>query len=235
MTDTEKNQLFTDVYELIDIYNEFSPLQNNGTFVFDAVKPCITEMIDYIIKDVNEAAALKDWLDSTDFWTAPASTRFHGDFKGGLSLHTLIVIKQSLVFAKPLLENFFTSQNGEKYTITAKDIFISALAHDFCKTGFYGVEYRNTKDISGNWIKQPFYKTKSDNRNLGHGNESVLMLLDIMPTMIKNRPVLEAISRHMGFSDLSDSDGYNYSNFLENPLVLLLQLADQSAANWFNA
>lgn len=235
MTDTEKNQLFTDVYELIDIYNEFSPLQNNGTFVFDAVKPCITEMIDYIIKDVNEAAALKDWLDSTDFWTAPASTRFHGDFKGGLSLHTLIVIKQSLVFSKPLLENFFTSQNGEKYTITAKDIFISALAHDFCKTGFYGVEYRNTKDISGNWIKQPFYKTKSDNRNLGHGNESVLMLLDIMPTMIKNRPVLEAISRHMGFSDLSDSDGYNYSNFLENPLVLLLQLADQSAANWFNA
>lgn len=235
MTDTEKNQLFTDVYELIDIYNEFSPLQNNGTFVIDAVKPCITEMIDYIIKDVNEAAALKDWLDSTDFWTAPASTRFHGDFKGGLSLHTLIVIKQSLVFAKTLLENFFTSQNGEKYTITAKDIFISALAHDFCKTGFYGVEYRNTKDISGNWIKQPFYKTKSDNRNLGHGNESVLMLLDIMPTMIKNRPVLEAISRHMGFSDLSDSDGYNYSNFLENPLVLLLQLADQSAANWFNA
>lgn len=235
MTDTEKNQLFTDVYELIDIYNEFSPLQNNGTFVFDAVKPCITEMIDYIIKDVNEAAALKDWLDSTDFWTAPASTRFHGDFKGGLSLHTLIVIKQSLVFAKPLLENFFTSQNGEKYNIFAKDIFISALAHDFCKTGFYGVEYRNTKDISGNWIKQPFYKTKSDNRNLGHGNESVLMLLDIMPTMIKNRPVLEAISRHMGFSDLSDSDGYNYSNFLENPLVLLLQLADQSAANWFNA
>lgn len=235
MTDTEKNQLFTDVYELLDIYNEFSPLQNNGTFVYDAVKPCITEMIDYIIKDTNEAAALKDWLDSTDFWIAPASTRFHGDFKGGLSLHTLIVIKQSLVFAKPLLENFFTSQNGEKYNITAKDIFIAALAHDFCKTGFYGVEYRNTKDISGNWIKQPFYKTKNDNRNLGHGNESVLMLLNIMPTMIKNRPVLEAISRHMGFSDLSESDGYNYSNFLQNPLVLLLQLADQSAANWFNS
>lgn len=235
MTDIEKNQLFTDVYELLDIYNEFSPLQNNGTFVFDAVKPCITEMIDYIVKDVNEAAALKDWLDSTDFWTAPASTRFHGDFKGGLSLHTLIVIKQSLVFAKPLIENFFTSQNAEKYFITAKDIFIAALAHDFCKTGFYGVEYRNTKDISGNWVKQPFYKTKNDNRNLGHGNESVLMLLDIMPAMIKNRPVLEAISRHMGFSDLSESDGYNYSNFLQNPLVLLLQLADQSAANWFNS
>lgn len=235
MNDTEKNELFTDVYELLDIFNEFSPVQANGTFIFEAIKPCITEMIDYIIKDTNESVALKDFLDGTDFWTAPASTRFHGDFKGGLSLHTLMVVKQSLIFAKPLLENFFTCPNGEKYRITAKDIFISALCHDFCKTGFYGVEYRNTKDLNGNWIKQPFYKTKNDNRNLGHGNESVLMLLKIMPSMIENRPVLEAISRHMGFSDLSESDGYNYSNFLENPLVLLLQLADQSAANWYNA
>ena len=54
-----------------------------------------------------------------------------------------------------------------------------------------------------------------------------------MPSMINNRMVLEAVSRHMGFSDLSDSETYNYSNFLENPLVILLQLADQTAAQWF--
>lgn len=235
MTDLEKNELFTDVYELLDIYNEFSPLQQNGTFIVDSIKPCITEMVDYIIKDKNEAASLKDWMDKTDFWTAPASTRFHGVFKGGLSAHTLIVIKQSLVFAKPLLENYFSSPNSEKFSMTAKDIFISALCHDFCKTDFYGTEYRNTKDITGNWVKQPFYKTKGENRNLGHGNESVLKMIEIMPSIISNRMVLEAVSRHMGFSDLSESDGYNYSNFLENPLVLLLQLADQSAANWYNS
>ncbi|MBC6713526.1 hypothetical protein [Treponema sp. Marseille-Q3903] len=233
MTDLEKNTLFTEVYELLDIFNEYTPIQRDGVFIVDAVKLCYTQMIDYIVKDLSEAANLKDWLDKTDFWTAPASTKFHGNFKGGLSIHTLMVIKQSLVFAKPMLENFFASPEGEKYTITAKDIFISALCHDFCKTGFYSIEYRNTKDITGNWVKQPFYKTKSDNRNLGHGNESVLMMLEIMPSIIHNRMVIEAVSRHMGFSDLSESESYNYSNFLMNPLVILLQTADQTASQWY--
>ena len=233
MTDEQKNELYTDVFELLDIYKEYSPHHADGTNNIDNVKPAIINMIDYIIKDPMEAAALKDWLDSTDFWTAPASTKFHGNFKGGLSLHTLMVIKQSLEFAKPVLDNYFECPTGAAYTITAKDIFVSALVHDFCKTGFYGVEYRNTKDISGNWVKQPFYKTKSENRNLGHGNESVIMMLKIMPSMIDNRMVLEAVSRHMGFSDLSDSETYNYSNFLQNPLVILRQLADQTAAQWY--
>ncbi len=233
MTENQKQTLYTEVNELLDIFSEFSPIQDNGKFNLDSVKPCYTEMIDYIMKDSAEAASMKDWLDHTDFWDAPASTRFHGNFKGGLSLHTLMVIKQSLEFTHPLLENFFKSPEAEKYTIRAYDIFVAALCHDFCKTNFYGVEYRNTKDITGNWIKQPFYKTKNDNRNLGHGNESVLMMLEILPSMIHNRMVMEAVSRHMGFSDLSDSETFNYSNFLQNPLVVLLQTADQTSAQWF--
>ncbi len=233
MTDSQKQELYSEVNELLDIFSEFSPIQDNGKFNLESVKPCYTEMIDYIMKDPTEAASMKDWLDHTDFWDAPASTRFHGNFKGGLSLHTLMVIKQSLEFAHPLLENFFKCPESEKYTVTAYDIFVAALCHDFCKTGFYGTEYRNTKDITGNWIKQPFYKTRNDNRNLGHGNESVLMMLEILPGMIHNRMVMEAVSRHMGFSDLSDSETFNYSNFLQNPLVVLLQTADQTAAQWF--
>lgn len=234
MTDLEKNDLFTDVYELLDIFKEHSPIQENGTFILEAIKPCIEDMIDYVFKDSPEKEGLLNFLNNTDFYNAPASTRFHGNFKGGLSLHTLMVLKQSLIFAKPLLENFFISPDGDKYFITAKDILISAICHDFCKTGFYGVEYRNTKDITGNWVKQPFYKSKSENRNLGHGNESVLMMISAMPSLINNRMVIEAVSRHMGFSDLSESEGFNYSNFLQNPLVILLQLADQTAAQWFN-
>jgi len=235
MTEEDKNQLFTDCYEMLDIFSEYTTVQANGTFVVESVKPCIQQMCNYIIKEPLELQALNNFLDTTDFWTAPASTRFHGDFKGGLSLHSLMVIKQSLAFAKPVLENYFSSKGSEKISITAKDIFLAALCHDFCKTNFYGVEYRNVKDITGNWIKQPFFKSRSDNRNLGHGNESVLMMLKIFPTYIDNRMVLEAVSRHMGFSDLSESEKYNYSNFLENPLVILLQLADQTAANWIGA
>lgn len=233
MTDLEKNDLFTDCYELLDIFKEYAPIRDDGTYMLEAVKPCYEAMIDYVFKGDAEAERLKAFLDNTDFWQAPASTRFHGNFKGGLSLHTIMVIKQSFTFAKAILENFFTCPEGNKYTITAKDIFVAACCHDFCKTGFYGVEYRNTKDITGNWVKQPFYKTRSENRNLGHGNESVLMMIETLPSMISNRMVIEAVSRHMGFSDLAESEAFNYSNFLQNPLVVLLQLADETAAQWF--
>ena len=234
MTEEEKESLYTDINELLDIFNQFCPIQANGTYVLESIKPCVTEMTGYIVKDKNESASLLDWLDSSDFWTAPASTRFHGNFKAGLSLHTLKVIQQALLLARPVMENFWTSPMAEKYSVSAEDIFVAALVHDFCKTDFYGVEYRNTKDITGNWIKQPYYKSKGENRNLGHGNESVLKLLEIMPSYIKKRHVLEAVSRHMGFSDLSESESYNYSNFLQNPLVVLIQLADETAAQWYN-
>lgn len=227
-------QFNTEVDELLDIIDEFSVITNNN-YNLESIKPTILEMINFIIKNKDEANALIDWMDHSDFWIAPASTKFHGNFKCGLSLHTLIVIRQVLIFAKNLMENFYNSPNRNLYEISVEDIFISALSHDFCKTNFYGVEYRNTKDINGNWIKQPFYKVKSESRNLGHGNESVLILLEIMPSLIKKRYVIEAISRHMGFSDLSSSEEYNYSNFLQNPLVILLQLADQTASQWHNA
>lgn len=233
MTEQETKHLFEQVSELLDIYNEFSPIPKSGTFNPDVIKQTILEMINYVVSDKNEAENLIEWTNRTDFWLAPASTRFHGNFKSGLALHTLKVVEQALIFAKPVIENFLTSTENDKYSITAEDIFIAALCHDFCKTNFYGVEYRNTKDISGNWVKTPCYKTKSENRNLGHGNESVLQLVEIMPSFIKKRYVLEAVSRHMGFSDLSDSESFNYSNFLQNPLVILLQLADQTASQWF--
>ena len=61
-----------------------------------------------------------------------------------------------------------------------------------------------------------------------------MKLIKIMPSYIDNRNVLEAVSMHMGFSDISESQTYNYSNFSQNPLVLLLQLADETAAAWFD-
>src|SRR5574344_205831 len=225
MNEEEKTQLFTEIDELLDIYKQYSPIQQDCTFVFDNVKNCIKEMADYIIKDKDEAKNLFEWMEKSDFYTSPASTRFHGNFKGGLMVHSLKVVYQSLFFAKVVISNFINSPKANKFTVTAEDIFISALSHDFCKADTYSIEYRNAKDITGNWIKQPYYKTKSDVRSLGHGNESVLVLLESMPSLIKKRYLLEAISRHMGFADLSESEGYNYSNFLENPLVVLIQLA----------
>lgn len=233
MTEDEKKQLFNDIEQLLSIYDNLKPINDEGKPDAQAVKQCLDQMTDFIVADKSEASALKEWMFSkSDFLKSPASTHFHGNFEGGLAAHSLKVLHQSLLLAHPFMENFWQCRLKDAYTVSAEDIFISAISHDFCKADTYRIEYRNQKDIFGNWKKIPNYKTRSDSRNLGHGNESVLRLLEIMPSIIKKRHVIEAVSRHMGFSDLSESEGYNYSNFLQNPLVILIQIADETAAQW---
>ena len=236
MTETQAaNDTFqSHISSLLAIFDEKQPIQKDGTFSLDAVKETSLAMADCIIANKEELAALKAWMEGHEFWTSPASTRFHGNVKGGLAAHSLLVAVQSLRFAVPFAENFALSKRSDKFSFTAEDVFISAFAHDFCKAGTYATESRKTKDFNGNWKYEPYYKTKSDSRNLGHGNESVLLLLESMPSLLKNRTVIEAIKCHMGFSDLSPMETYNYSNLLQNPLVLLIQLADQSAAQWWD-
>lgn len=229
----ELNKSLSDIESLLKIYEENGPYYQNTTVNEEAVKSCISKMINFVISDESKATRLLDWMSSHDFFTGPASGRYHANVKGGLAMHSLMVTKQALTFAPSFLTNFCNTKNAAKYPVTAFDIVIAAMCHDFCKAGFYSVEHRKTKDYNGNWTYEPYYKPKADNRNLGHGNESVLMLLESMPELINNRTVLEAISRHMGFSDLSENEGYNYSNFLQNPLVLLIQTADQTAAQWW--
>lgn len=224
----------TQIKALLAIFDEKEPIKQDGTFSPEAVKETALAMADYIVDEKESLPAFKDWMENHEFWTSPASTRFHGNVKGGLAAHSLLVAVQALRFALPFAENFALSKQAGKFPFTAEDVFISGIAHDFCKAGTYATESRKTKDFNGNWKYEPFYKTKSDVRNLGHGNESVLLLLDSMPHLLKNRTVIEAISRHMGFSDLAPMETYNYSNFLQNPLVLLIQLADQSAAAWWD-
>ncbi|MCR5218634.1 hypothetical protein [Treponema sp.] len=230
-------KLKSQVQALIMIYDESDCIRGPKNFDITKVKECYMRMADYIIENKDECQSLKNYLSESDFFKSPASTRFHGNWDCGLAVHTLLVTVQALRFALSLAENYHLSplaQSGEYCPYTAEDVFLSALCHDFCKTGSYKVEFHNTKDINGNWTKKPVFKVKPEIRSLGHGNESVLIMLKIMPGLIDRRNVIEAVSRHMGFSDLSELEKLNYSNFLKNPLVLLLQLADQSAAAWWD-
>ena len=231
---SENTNLKNQVSSLLAIFDEKQPIQKDGTFSSELVKETALLMADFVIEEKEPLEALKNWMEGHDFWTSPASTRFHGNVKGGLAAHSLLVAVQALRFAPAFAENFALSKRDGQFPFTAEDVFVSALAHDFCKAGAYATESRKTKDFNGNWKYEPFYKTKSDLRNLGHGNESVLLLLESMPHLLKRRNVIEAISRHMGFSDLAPMETYNYSNLLQNPLVLLIQLADQSAAQWWD-
>ena len=232
----KRQELYSKIDELVKIFESNNPVSADRKFDLEMVKKTYFELLSAVISNADEEEDLKKWMESHDFWKSPASTRFHGNWESGLCVHSLMVTIQALRFAPLVLENYFNTPLGltGKYVISAEDIVIACVVHDFCKAGSYQIEFRNTKDFMGNWVKKPFYKTREDSRNLGHGNESVLDLLECMPSFIKKRHVLEAVSRHMGFSDITDTEMMNYSNFLQNPLVILIQLADQTAAAWWD-
>ncbi len=230
MTNEEIEMTFTSCETMQKLCEEVMPV-NGSDFNLQKIKEVYEKLLEFAVPDKKEK--FLTWMEKYDFWKTPASTRFHGNFESGLAVHTLQVIYQSVKFARPLLSDFLKTRLSEKWSFTFQDIFVAALSHDFCKADTYEINYRNTKDYTGNWVKKLYYKTKEDSRNLGHGNESVLRLLEVDSSYINNRPLLEAVSRHMGFSDLSGIEEINYSNFLENPLVLLLQTADQTAAAWY--
>ena len=75
------------------------------------------------------ADKLLQWLESTDFFTCPASTRFHNNFEGGLVDHSVKVYHR----LKKIVAD-------EKIKITDEGIAVVALLHDVCKANIYKVK-----------------------------------------------------------------------------------------------
>ena len=177
------------------------------------------------VADMNHELGISEtqFFKEGDLYVAPASTKFHGHFAGGLILHSLLIFKHL---------NELNEKMGYGYKL--QDLWLSALYHDACKVNLYKVSYKNAKDINGNWTKQPYYTTRTDYKGLGHGVESmVIYLRDFAGSPLYNEEVRDAIRWHMGFSDLSPMDQFNYDAFLDNSkLVLLINTADQMAAHW---
>ena len=162
------------------------------------------------------------WLEKTDFFTAPASTRFHLAEEGGLALHSLHVYfrLRELCLAEV--------QRGQDFTMPSEEtIAICALLHDTCKVNFYTVEYRNSKE-NGEWVKVPFYKV-NDSLPYGHGEKSVYIISGFMKL---TREEAFAIRWHMGgFDDSVKGGSYALSGAFERyPLALLLHIADMQAS-----
>ena len=163
------------------------------------------------------------WLESTDFFTAPASTRFHLSRPGGLVEHSIHVYERLLKLCD--------TENGEKF-LSAKlpddeTIAICGLLHDICKANFYGVEMRNRKNEQGQWEKYPFYVV-NDQLPYGHGEKSVYIISSFMKL---SREEAMAIRWHMGFSDNEfKAGGYSVGNAFEMfPLAVLTHIADLQA------
>ena len=166
------------------------------------------------------ADALLDWLcgDKSDFFTAPASTRYHNDFEGGLAAHSLNVYDALTDY---LSRESIKRTAGE---FSEESVAIVALLHDICKVNFYKVSLRNTKDESGNWVKVPYYEI-DDKLPYGHGEKSVYMISSFMRL---TREEAFAIRYHMGFSGKEEARDVSaaYNMF---PLAFALSVADMEA------
>ena len=157
---------------------------------------------------------LIDWLNGTDFFTAPASTRYHGAFEGGLVMHSLNVWYQ----LKKLCKWYDCDASDES-------IAIVALFHDLCKVGFYKTEMRWRKDQDNQWEQYPTWKHEEDFAYGGHGSKSVFLVQSFMKLSPEEA---SAINCHMG-----QWDSTIYSNpsevFNRNKLAWLLHVADEAA------
>ena len=176
------------------------------------------EFIDIFKENIKRpgAEALLQWLIGSDFFLAPASTKYHCAFEGGLVKHSLNVYK--------LLKKR-CAEYGERFS--AETVAICGLLHDICKANFYTVSLRNVKNERGQWEQKPYY-TVDDKFPFGHGEKSVFVIERFM-RLSEEEAV--AIRWHMGgFDDTAKAGGFTISHAYEQyPLAVLLHMADLEA------
>lgn len=156
---------------------------------------------------------LIDFLNKSDFFEAPASTRFHGCFKGGLLEHSMKVYE--------ILKTKTEDNDSVK---------IIALLHDICKVNYYKTDYRNAKNELGVWEKVPYY-TIDDLIPYGHGEKSVMMISEFIKLTPEER---YAIRWHMGFTEPKELYGTIGQAYKKYPIALLIHEADMEASYFYD-
>lgn len=167
------------------------------------------------------ADALLSYLTSknSDFFTAPASARYHSAYAGGLVDHSLNVYDCLCDYlSRDRVKNEYNmSYSGETVAIVS-------LLHDICKVNVYKPGFRNVKDDYGVWQKVPTFEF-DDKMPYGHGEKSVYIISGYMKL---TREEAFAIRYHMGFSGEEDSRNVGRA-FEMYPLAFALSAADMEA------
>ena len=166
---------------------------------------------------------LVSWLETTDFFTAPASTAYHNNFPGGLLSHSINVTEFAIINF-----NHIIKYKPELETLK-ESVILCALFHDLCKCNVYKSIQKWTKDVDNKWKSYNGYEFKDD-FPAGHGSKSVILL----NRYIKLTDVeILAIMYHMGAFDVGQSI-CNYAKMgfdkaSEHPLVKIIYNADSLA------
>lgn len=176
-----------------------------------------------LLKSTNREGMEKliEFIEKTDFFKAPASTKYHGNYEGGLLEHSMKVYE----ILKEKVKN-----SAIEITTSNESLIIIALLHDICKVNFYKVDYRNAKNEFGEWEKVPYY-TIDDTIPYGHGEKSVMMLTEYIKLTSEEK---YCIRWHMGFTEPKELYGTLGQAFKKYPLALLVHEADLEATYFFN-
>ena len=173
------------------------------------------------------ADKLLDYLLSSgsDFFTAPASSKFHSAYEGGLCEHSINVYE----CLKAYLES---PRVKETYGFSYSDesIAIVALLHDLCKVNVYKKGFRNVKDEKGMWQRVDTFEY-DDKLPYGHGEKSVYIISGYMKL---TREEAFAIRYHMGYSSTEDVRNVSLA-FEMFPLAFALSTADSEATYYIES
>ena len=164
--------------------------------------------------------SLLEYLNKTDFYEAPASSKFHSAFKGGLCLHSINVYER-------FVENLKNEYGDEWEKVISKEsATLIALFHDICKVNIYKTDFRNVKE-DGVWIQKEYYST-SDPLPYGHGEKSVYIVNGFLRL---TREEAMAINWHMGGFDMRVKGGfYGIGDvFYTYPTALIFHISDIQA------
>ena len=176
------------------------------------------KFIEYYQANIRREGAdrLLEWLQTTDFFTAPPSTRYHCACPAGLVMHSINVYEV-------MMEKHFDPE-----TDSAESFALCALLHDVCKAQFYKVSSRNVKnERTGQWEKVPYYVIE-DAFPYGHGEKSVFLI----ERFVRLKPAeATAIRWHMGgFDDAARGGNFSISVAYDKyPIAVKLHLADLEA------
>jgi hypothetical protein len=167
------------------------------------------------------------WLRTTDFYTSPASTKYHDACTGGLLNHTLSAYNQlqglrSVPKFKVVSDNYWESA------------VFAILVHDWCKIGRYESYLKNVKNNeTGEWEQVPAFKYKEDDvTRFGHGTQSMVMAMQVCNSPLTSLTFEEmsAIRWHMDNWDIGHYDETDLAKCNEKiPMVRMIQFADQLA------
>ena len=172
------------------------------------------------------ADKLLEYLTSnSDFFTAPASARFHSSYEGGLVDHSLNVYD--------CLVNYLNSDSAKRFGFeySEESVAIVALLHDLCKVGVYKKGFRNVKDEKGTWQRVDTFEY-DDQLPYGHGEKSVYIISGYMRL---TREEAFAIRYHMGYSSEREDPRNVSAAFEMFPLAFALSTADSEATYYIES